>query len=214
MAEEEGGGGGEESGENENGGVCVHSFLRVLFKEKKKDPATSSEETSPGALPFIFSVSPTFVDPCVPKGLVDTHRLPHIHNTHTHTRTHPQMLPRLTAPPCHQPRVVAVGASPRWPPRPACPPARAHAHSPAAHPTRSTRQVWVRASSEDKEATNPLAPLASTSASSAASASASSPDASSSPTSSSAPLPGVKIDLGLPRRSRRVSFTCNKCGES
>lgn len=131
-----------------------------------------------------------------------------------HTR--PRMLPPAAAAPATRPLPVAVVVVAR--------PARAARLSaacarPAATPTPAARRrprtaaIWASPSG-DMSDSNPLTPLASvSSSSSSADEPASSASDAAASSSTSPPLPGVKIDLGLPRRSRRVSFTCNKCGE-
>lgn len=66
-------------------------------------------------------------------------------------------------------------------------------------PTRRAVRRW--ATPPDSELPAPLESASSSSAS----------DASAAEASTASSLPGVRIDLGLPRRSRLVAFTCNKC---
>jgi len=124
MAEEEGGGGGEESGENENGGVCVHSFLRVLFKEKEKRPGNFLRGDFPRCAAFHLLCVPNFCRPvCSERPGRHASPAPHTQHTHTHTHTSPN------APPPHRPAlpsaaggggwgVAALATPPRMPARP------------------------------------------------------------------------------------------------
>jgi hypothetical protein len=78
----------------------------------------------------------------------------------------------------------------------------------ATHPRRAVRR-WAGLLSQGSSsaADDGAPPLESASASDAGG------DGDTSSSASSSTLPGVRIDLGLPRRSRLVAFTCNKCGE-